>query len=115
MQETEKKPAIGLLDRIRCGLGTKLIVLLLGAMLVIFALLGYLTIRLQRQDLEAATLLSAERISDVIQRNTSDYMLRNDSEGLHRAMSAMASEPGVVRVRVLTGKATSATRPIVRK
>jgi two-component system NtrC family sensor kinase len=100
MQETEKKPAIGLLDRIRCGLGTKLIVLLLGAMLVIFALLGYLTIRLQRQDLEAATLLSAERISDVIQRNTSDYMLRNDSEGLHRAMSAMASEPGVVRVRV---------------
>ncbi|MGB9235792.1 MAG: ATP-binding protein [Terriglobales bacterium] len=100
MRETEKKPAIGLLERVRYGLGTKLIVLLLGAMLVIFALLGYLTIRLQRQDLEAATLLSAERISDVIRRNTSDYMLRNDSDGLHRAMSAMANEPGVVRVRV---------------
>jgi two-component system, NtrC family, sensor kinase len=100
MQEIEKKRAIGLLDRVRCGLGTKLIVLLLGAMVVIFALLGYLTIRLQRQDLESATLLSAERISDVIGRNTSDYMLRNDREGLHRAMSAMANEPGVVRVRV---------------
>ena len=100
MQETEKKPAISILDRVRCGLGTKLIVLLLGAMLVIFSLLGYLTIRLQRQDLEAATLLSAERISDVIRRNTSDYMLRNDREGLHHAMSAMASEPGMVRVRV---------------
>ncbi|MGA3197114.1 MAG: ATP-binding protein [Terriglobales bacterium] len=100
MRETEKKPAISLLDRVRCGLGTKLIVLLLGAMMVIFALLGYLTIRLQRQHLEAATLLSAERISDIIRRNTSDYMLRNDRDGLHHAISAMASEPGVVRVRV---------------
>ena len=101
MQETEKKPAISLLDRVRCGLGTKLIVLLLAAMLVIFALLGYLTIRLQRQGLESATLLSAERLSDIIRSNTSDYMLRNDRDGLHRAMSAMANEPGVVRVRVL--------------
>ena len=89
-----------MLDRVRCGLGTKLIVLLLGAMMVIFALLGYLTIRLQRQHLEAATLLSAERISDIIRRNTSDYMLRNDRDGLHHAISAMANEPGVVRLRV---------------
>src|ERR1019366_8053736 len=100
MRETEKKPAIGMLDRVRYGLGTKLIVLLLGAMLVIFAFLGYLTIRLQRQHLEAAALLSAERITDIIRRNTSDYMLRNDREGLHHAISAMASEPGVVRLRV---------------
>ncbi|MFZ3264442.1 MAG: ATP-binding protein [Terriglobales bacterium] len=100
MRETEKQSTISMLDRVRYGLGTKLIVLLLGAMLVIFGLLGYLTIRLQRQHLEAATLLSAERISDVIRRNTSDYMLRNDREGLHHAISAMASEPGVVRLRV---------------
>ena len=100
MQETEKKPALHILDRAHYGLGTKLIIMLLGAMLVIFALLGYLTVRLQRQDLESATLLSAERISDVIRRNTSDYMLRNDREGLHRAMLTMATEPGVVLVRV---------------
>lgn len=100
MRETEKKPAIGMLDRLRYGLGTKLIALLLSAMLVIFTLLGYLTIRLQRQHLEAATLLSAERITDIIRRNTSDYMLRNDREGLHHAISAMASEPGVIRLRV---------------
>jgi len=100
MRETDKKPAIGILDRVRCGLGSKLIVLLLGAMLVIFALLGYLTIRLQRQHMEAATLLSAERISDVIRRNTTEYMMHNDREGLHHAMATMASEPGVVRVRV---------------
>ena len=88
------------LHRVRYGLGTKLIVLLLGAMVVIFALLGYLTIRLQRQHLEAATLLSAERVSDVIRRNTSEYMLRNDQQGLHHAIGTMASEPGMVRVRV---------------
>jgi two-component system NtrC family sensor kinase len=100
MPETEKKPTISVWERLRYGLGTKLIAILLGAMLVVFALLGYLTIRLQRQHLEAATLLSAERISNIIRRNTSDYMLRNDREGLHRAVSTMASEPGMVRVRV---------------
>ncbi len=116
MRETDKKPAISILDRIRCGLGTKLIVLLLGAMLVIFALLGYLTIRLQRQHLESATLLSAERISDVIRRNTSDYMLRNDRDGLHHAISAMAQEPGVVRVRVFDrqGEISYSTDPSER-
>ena len=99
MPETETKTN-GTPPQVRYGLGTKLIVMLLGAMLVIFALLGYLTIRLQRGHMEAATLLSAERISDVIRRNTTEYMLHNDREGLHRAISAMANEPGVVRLRV---------------
>lgn len=100
MRETKPKPTTSYLDRVRYGLGTKLIALLLSALLVIFALLGYLTIRLQRQHLEAATLLSAERISDIIRRNTTDYMLRNDRDGLHHAISTMADEPGMVRVRV---------------
>src|SRR5271165_5590171 len=99
MPETESK-ANGNTPRLRYGLGTKLIVMLLGTMLVIFAGLGYLTVLLQRRHMEAATLLSAERISDVIQRNTTEYMLHNDREGLHRAISAMANEPGVVRLRV---------------
>jgi len=100
MPQTEQKTILSFLDRAPYGLGTKLIIVLLGAMIVIFALLGYLTISLQRHDLESATLLSAERISDVIRRNTSDYMLRNDREGLHRAIATMANEPGMVRVRV---------------
>jgi len=87
-------------DRFSRGLGTKLTGLLLGAMLLIFGLLSYLTVRLHRQHLEAATLISAERISDVIKNNTTEYMLRNDREGLHRAISMMANEPGVMRVRV---------------
>lgn len=81
-------------------LSTKLIVLLLSTMVVIFALLGYLNIRLHRQHLEAAALTSAERISDVIRRNATYYMLRNDREGLYHLMETMADEPGVAKVRI---------------
>lgn len=69
-------------------------------MLVIFALLGYLNIRLHRQHLEAATLTSAERVSDVIRRSTAYYMLRNDREGLYHTIQTMAEEPGIAKVRV---------------
>jgi len=46
------------------SISAKLIGSLFAAMIVIFALLGYLNIRLHRQHLEAATLVSAERVSD---------------------------------------------------
>jgi len=82
------------------SLSAKLISLLVLIMLVVFALLGYLTTRLHRQHLEAATLTSAERVSDVIKRSTSYYMLRNDREGLYHAMAMMANEPGMIRVRI---------------
>ena len=100
-------------EHFRYGLGTKLIGLLLGAMLIIFALLGYLTIRLHRQHLEAAALVSTEGISDVIKRSTTFYMMRNDREALYNAMATMANEPGVVRVRVFDqeGRISYSTEP----
>jgi len=100
-------------QRFSYGLGTKLIGLLLGAMVVIFALLGTLTIHLHRRHLDAAALLSAERISDVIRRSTNYSMMRNDREGVYRAMATMASEPGVVRVRVFDreGRISYSTEP----
>jgi two-component system NtrC family sensor kinase len=87
-------------NRLTHSLSAKLISLLLLVMVGIFGLLGYLNIRLHRQHLEAATLTSAERVSDVIKRSTSYYMLRNDREGLYHAMATMADEPGMVRVRI---------------
>jgi two-component system NtrC family sensor kinase len=69
-------------------------------MVAIFALLGYLNIRLHRQHLEAATLASAERVSDVINRSTTYYMLRNDREGLYHSIQTMADEPGMIKVRI---------------
>lgn len=82
------------------SLSAKLIALLLMLMLGIFGLLGYLNIRLHRQHLEAATLTSAERVSDVIKRSTTYYMLRNDRQGMYHAIATMADEPGMVRVRI---------------
>src|SRR6266481_3769848 len=87
-------------NRLTNSISAKLIGSLLGVMLVIFALLGYLNIRLHRQHLEAATLTSAERVSDVIKRSTTYYMLRNDREGMYHAIATMADEPGIVRVRI---------------
>lgn len=86
--------------RLTHSLSAKLNFLQLGAMLVIFGLLGYLNVRLHRQHLEQNTLLSAERISDVVKHGTTDYMLRNDREGLHRSIQRMADEPGMEKIRI---------------
>jgi two-component system NtrC family sensor kinase len=84
----------------------KLIFLLVACLTVVFGLLGYLNVRLHRRHLEQSTLTSAERVSDVIKRSTSYYMLHNDREGLHEAIKMMASEPGMVRVRVFNQEGT---------
>lgn len=86
--------------RLTFTLSAKLNILLLGAMVVIFALLGYLNVRLHRQHLEQNTLQSAERVSDVIKHSTTDYMLRNDREGLYHSIKTMASEPGMEKIRI---------------
>ena len=80
--------------RLTNSISAKLIGSLLAVMVVIFALLGYLNIRLHRQHLEAATLASAERVSDVIKRSTTYYMLRNDREGLYHSIQTIADEFG---------------------
>src|SRR5579864_6711362 len=82
------------------SISAKLIGSLLAVMVVIFALLGYLNIRLHRQHLEQSTLASAERVSDVIKRSTAYYMLRNDREGLYHVMRTIGDEPGMERVRI---------------
>ena len=101
MRETESSPGLLRWKRLTGSIGAKLIGSLLAVMLVIFALFGYLNIRLHRQHLEAATLASAERVSDVIKRSTTYYMLRNDREGLYHAIQTMADEPGMIKVRIL--------------
>ncbi len=97
--------------RLTHSLSAKLNLLLLGTMVVIFALLGYLNIRLHRQHLEQAALQSAERVSDVIKRSTTDYMLRNDREGLYRAIRTYADQPGMSKIRIFDkeGKITYTT------
>ncbi len=111
----EIEPIRGDLGRKRLtnSISAKLIGALLAVMVVIFALLGYMNIRLHRQHLEAATLASAERVSDVIRRSTTYYMLRNDREGLYHAIQTIADEPGMVKVRVFDqeGRISYSTDP----
>jgi two-component system, NtrC family, sensor kinase len=111
MQGTE--PIRGRWFRLTHSLSAKLNVLLLGAMVVIFALLGYLNVRLHRQHLEQITLMSAERVSDVIRQSTADYMLHNDRDGLYRTIQLMASEPGMEKIRIFDrdGRITYTTDP----
>jgi len=92
--------------RLGLTLSAKLNILLLGAMVVIFALLGYLNVRLHRHHLEQNTLLSAERISDLIRHSTTEYMLRNDREGLYHLMQTMAAEPGIEKIRIFDQEGT---------
>jgi two-component system, NtrC family, sensor kinase len=99
--------------RLTNSISAKLIGSLFAVMIVIFALLGYLNIRLHRQHLEAATLASAERVSDVIKHSTTYYMLRNDREGLYHAIQTIADEPGMVKVRIFDqeGRISYSTDP----
>lgn len=113
MRETSQTRGDATRKRLTHSIGTKLIGSLLATMLLIFGLLGYLNIRLHRQDLEAARLANAERISEVIKRSTTYYMLRNDREGLYHAIQTMADESGMVKVRILDqeGKINYSTDP----
>jgi len=82
-------------------------------MAVTFGLLGYLNIQLHRRHLERAAEAEAARMSSVIQRNTSYYMLRNQRDGLYHIMTDLANEPGVLRIRIINeeGRISFSTDP----
>ena len=83
------------------SLSVRLLVLLVASMAVVFGVLGYLNIQLQRRHLERTTLADAARMSSVIKRNTSYYMLRNQRDGLYHIITDMANEPEMVRIRII--------------
>lgn len=82
-------------------LSAKLLVLLGLSMALVFGLLGYLNTQLHRRHLEDAAKAEAARMSSVILRNTSYYMLRNQRDGLYHIITDLANEPGVLRIRII--------------
>lgn len=88
-------------QKISGSLSSKLLLLLVSSMAIIFGVLGYLNIRLHRQHLEQTVLADAARMSSVIKRNTSYYMLRNQRDGLYHIITNMANEPEMVRIRII--------------
>src|SRR5262249_413371 len=83
------------------SLSVALLVLLVALMAVVFGVLGILNIQLHRQHLERTTPADAARMSSVIKRNTSYYMLRNQRDGLYHIITDMANEPEMVRIRII--------------
>jgi len=94
--------------RLSHSLSAKLILLLLSALVIIFALLGYLSLQLHRSHLEASTLRAAERLSDMIKRSASYSMMHNDREALDELISTAGKEPGIVRIRIIDQQGTVA-------
>ena len=99
--------------RLRVGLAVKLVVLLLVSTVALFALFGYLNLRLQRRHSEEIILQSANRIGDLIARSTHYQMMRNDREALYQVISTIGAEPGIRRVRIFNkeGRITFSTDP----
>src|SRR5512146_21207 len=95
------------------SISAKLLLLLAVTLIVTFGVLGYLNIRLHRKDLETQTLTAAERMSDVIKRSTTSYMMRNDRNALYEMMGTMANQPGVVHLRIMNpeGRVSFSTDP----
>src|SRR5271165_6019420 len=97
----DKSRAPGLWARISGSLSSKLLVLLLSSMAIVFGLLGYANIQLHRKHLEQNALADAARINSVIKRNTSYYMLRNQRDGLYHIITDLAHESGMLRIRII--------------
>jgi two-component system, NtrC family, sensor kinase len=100
-RRAETEPSRGRWFRLSRSLGAKLVVLMLSALVAIFALLGYASLRLHRQHLENSTLAAAERLSDTLKRSAQYSMLHNDREGLHQLINTVGKEAGIVKIRII--------------
>lgn len=94
-------PRESLRNRIANSVSARLFVVVLAILLASFGLLGFVNIRLHRQHLEAARLDDAERLSDVVRRSTSHYMLLNDRAALRHIVNTIGQEPGISELRIL--------------
>lgn len=82
------------------GLAYKLALCLIISSACIFSVLGFLNLRAHRRNSEDLVLLSAERLSDIIQRSTRYQMLNNDRGALYESIREMGSQPGIRRIRI---------------
>ncbi len=104
-------------EPLRTGFRRSLALKLALAMAVSTALfllvLGYLNLRLNRQNSEELVVQSADRISDLIRRSTHYQMLRNDREALYHVIRTIGAEPGIRRIRIFNeeGRISVSTDP----
>lgn len=82
------------------SLSAKLIFWLVVSMVVIFGLLGYSNVKLQRHHLEDTVLAHADSISDVIKRSTRYSMMNNHRDEVYHIINTIGTEPGITKIRI---------------
>ncbi|RPJ59134.1 MAG: HAMP domain-containing protein [Acidobacteria bacterium] len=88
------------LRRWTLSLSLKLSVCLIGSILIVFGLLGYLHIRLHERDLEELTFATAEGVADTIKNSTRYSMMRNQRDAVFNIIQTIAHEPGINKIRI---------------
>ena len=86
--------------RLSHSLAARLFAVVFLVLVFNLGLLGYVNVRLHRHHLETARLTAAERMSDIVRRSTSYYMLRNDREALRNIVETIGQERGITRLRI---------------
>ncbi|SRR5581483_1359161 len=83
------------------SVAAKLFALVFLVLVLTLGVLGYLNVRLHRTHLEASRVAAARQMSDVINRSTSYYMMRNDRAALRHIVETIAEQPGIDRLRIM--------------
>jgi len=93
------------------NLSTKLLICLIGSMAFIFGIIGVMSVRMHRQHLLEAIVMSADRTSDVIRRSTRYSMLKDERKVVYQIINTIAHEPGMIKIRIFNkeGKITFST------
>jgi two-component system NtrC family sensor kinase len=84
------------------------VALCLGAAAILLTA-GVWNLHLQRAHLTQLVSASAERIAETISRSTRAGMLRNDVAEVHGMIANIATQPGIVRIRIFNKEGTIRT------
>jgi two-component system NtrC family sensor kinase len=86
--------------RLKFNLTLKLAIAVVASFTAFVGLFSYLSLREHRRHSEDLVVISADRVTDLIQRSTRYQMLHNDRTALYQMINAMGTEPGMRRVRI---------------
>ena len=86
--------------RLKLNLTLKLAIAVVASFTAFVGLYSYLGLREHRRHSEDLVVISADRVTDLIQRSTRYQMLHNDRTALYQMINSIGSEPGMRRVRI---------------
>ena len=81
---------------ITSSLTIKLIICVVGSVVVMFGVMGYLNIQQSREHMEELVLINARGIGDIIKRSARLSMLENRRDELYQLINQIGHEPGLV-------------------